>query len=333
MPLISVIVPVYKVEPYLRRCVDSILAQTFTGFELILVDDGSPDNCGMICDEYAAQDSRIHVIHQKNGGLSAARNAGIDWAVANSDSRWLSFVDSDDWVHPSFLDFLYRAVKETGTQVSACGIRKVEGEVGLPDVKYHAENMLWDKFYLADWVRGVVAWNKLYDKNLFKGLRYPVGRIHEDEFVTYRLLARASTVTVVDVELYLYFQNPAGIMKSGFSLARLDAIEALKGQCSFAKKNGYAELYKSRRDALIGIFTTQIVQCKDAENLTVDERKYGLRYLRAELRKFLFKERNYIAQKKGKKWYYELAYPRLMWCYWVCVGIIRKLKRVVKRNA
>ena len=103
MPQISVIVPVYKVEPYLRRCVDSILGQTFTDFELILVDDGSPDNCPAICDEYARKDTRVHVIHQENGGLSAARNAGIDWAFANSDSQWLTSVDSDEWVHPEML--------------------------------------------------------------------------------------------------------------------------------------------------------------------------------------------------------------------------------------
>ena len=112
MPQISVIVPVYKVEPYLRRCVDSILAQTFTDFELILVDDGSPDNSGAICDEYAQKDARVHVIHQENGGLSAARNAGIDWVFAHSDSQWLTFVDSDDWVHPEYLERLYHAVLE-----------------------------------------------------------------------------------------------------------------------------------------------------------------------------------------------------------------------------
>lgn len=96
MSEITVVVPVYKVEQYLHRCIDSILVQTYRDFELILIDDGSPDSCGMICDEYAKSDSRIHVIHQENGGLSAARNAGIDWAFANSDSQWLTFIDSDD---------------------------------------------------------------------------------------------------------------------------------------------------------------------------------------------------------------------------------------------
>ena len=104
MPQISVIVPVYKVEAYLARCVDSVLAQTFSDFDLILVDDGSPDNSGAICDEYAEKDPRIVVIHQKNGGLSAARNAGIEWAFAHSNSQWLNFIDSDDWVHPEYLD-------------------------------------------------------------------------------------------------------------------------------------------------------------------------------------------------------------------------------------
>ena len=98
MANISVIVPVYKVEAFLNRCVDSILCQTYEDFEIILVDDGSPDTCGALCDEYARKDGRVHVIHQENGGLSAARNTGIDWAFANSTSRWLAFVDSDDWV-------------------------------------------------------------------------------------------------------------------------------------------------------------------------------------------------------------------------------------------
>ena len=107
MANISVIVPVYKVEDFLSRCVDSILRQSYSDFDLILVDDGSPDRCGQMCEAYARQDSRVHVIHQENGGLSAARNSGIDWAIAHSGSRWLAFVDSDDWVHPDFLKVLY----------------------------------------------------------------------------------------------------------------------------------------------------------------------------------------------------------------------------------
>ena len=119
MPMISVVVPVYKVEHYLHRCVDSILNQSYSDFELILVDDGSPDNCGMICDEYAAKDARIHVIHQQNGGLSAARNTGIDWLCENSDSKWLTFIDSDDWIHKDYLKILLEQAIKSGSRVSA----------------------------------------------------------------------------------------------------------------------------------------------------------------------------------------------------------------------
>ena len=115
--LISVIVPVYKVEKYIHRCIDSILAQTFSDFELILVDDGSPDNCGRICDEYALKDNRIHVIHKENGGLSDARNAGIDWAFEHSDSEWITFIDSDDWVHKKYLESLINGAINTNSDV------------------------------------------------------------------------------------------------------------------------------------------------------------------------------------------------------------------------
>jgi len=128
MANISVIVPVYKVEAFLSRCVESILAQTYRDFELILVDDGSPDGCGVLCDGYARRDSRVHVIHQENGGLSAARNTGIDWVFANSVSRWIAFVDSDDWVHPDFLKVLYETAEKTACKLSVCDYFRTAGE-------------------------------------------------------------------------------------------------------------------------------------------------------------------------------------------------------------
>ena len=126
MPEISVIVPVYKVEPYLCRCVDSILAQTFTDFELILVDDGSPDNCGAICDEYAAKDERIHVIHQENQGQAAARNHALDWVFINSKSEYISFVDSDDWIHSRYLELLVEGIRRYNVNICQCGYFETE---------------------------------------------------------------------------------------------------------------------------------------------------------------------------------------------------------------
>ena len=128
MANISVIVPVYKVEEFLSRCVDSILCQSYPDFEVILVDDGSPDCSGQMCEDYARQDSRIHVIHQENGGLAAARNSGIDWTFAHSDSRWLAVVDSDDWVHPDFLKVLYETAEQTLCKISVCDFFLSSGE-------------------------------------------------------------------------------------------------------------------------------------------------------------------------------------------------------------
>lgn len=238
MSTITVIVPVYKVEPYLRRCVDSILAQTFTDFELILVDDGSPDKSGAICDEYAAKDSRVHVIHQPNGGLSAARNAGLDWAFTNSDSQWISFVDSDDWVHPRYLEYLYRAAEETGCRISVCEYEQTDGQRNAAEPVQTFEPRVVDglAFFVSEKnVVATVAVVKLYDKTLFHDMRYPVGKIHEDEFVTWHLLAEAGNVAVMESKLYYYFVNTNGITRSQYSLKRLAGIEAYEQQRAFLR--------------------------------------------------------------------------------------------------
>ena len=233
MPTISIIVPVYKVEAYLHRCIDSILAQTHKDFELILVDDGSPDNCGTTCDEYAAKDSRIIVIHQKNGGLSAARNAGIDWMMANSDSQWLSFVDSDDFIHPKMLEVLLDAVLSTDTKVSICGFQRTNGEDLVVDEI--SAPQLWkpEDYYVQHNVNATVAWGKLYHRECFKDIRYPVGKIHEDEFVTYRILFRYTALSVIMLPMYGYYQNKSGIMGSPWYPARMDALEARCQQMQF----------------------------------------------------------------------------------------------------
>lgn len=247
MPTISVVVPVYKVEPYLRRCVDSILQQTYRDFELILVDDGSPDSCGSICDAYAQTDRRIHVIHQKNGGLSAARNAGIDWVFGNSDSRWFTFIDSDDWIHPQTLERLLQAAEAYNTAVSVCGYAETAGE--NPAVT--AESMCacsvdprW--FYCSRFINATVAWGKLYRRELFENVRYPVGKIHEDEFVTYRLLMESGRIAVLEAPLYAYFVNPAGITKKGWSPRKLHAWEAYEQQIAFFEERRDAEMVKFR---------------------------------------------------------------------------------------
>ena len=258
MALISVIVPVYQVEAFLPRCVDSILGQSFGDFELILVDDGSPDSCGALCEAYARQDSRVHVIHQENGGLSAARNAGIDWAFAHSDSRWLTFVDSDDWLHPQTLEVLLKAAEEGNAAVSVCGYRETTGENPV----VHAENIqsaVWTPkdFYMQHIKNFTVAWGKLYRKDCFEHIRYPLGKIHEDEFVTYRILFDQEKLAVVEEPLYAYFVNPMGITRKPWNPKRLHAWEAYEAQIRFFETLGDADLKRRNyREYLDNAFAT-----------------------------------------------------------------------------
>lgn len=274
MPAISVIVPVYKVEPYLNRCVDSILRQTFVDFELILVDDGSPDRCGEICDGYARRDSRIHVIHKANGGLSDARNVGVDWVEKYSDSKWLTFIDSDDWVHPQMLSRLLCAAEALGVNISVCGYQQTAGA----DPAVLPEDMVpvqWTpkQFYMTRFVNATVAWGKLYSRSCFQNIRYPVGKIHEDEFVTYRLLFAQPSVGVISAPLYAYFLNPSGIIHSGWSSKRLHAWQAYDQQIAFFAAMGDEELVRFRvrgylDNAMENLLAAE--QCKHASELTTE---------------------------------------------------------------
>lgn len=176
MHLISVIVPVYKVEEYLRECVDSIISQTYRNLEIILVDDGSPDNCPAICDEYAEKDKRIIVIHQQNGGLSAARNAGLDIA----SGEFICFVDSDDVLHPQYCEILISALLKSDCSFSACLVESFQGS--LSNLSFHSENydiktMPW-KEYIKTARMGV--WNKLYRAAVFEYIRFMNGKVYED---------------------------------------------------------------------------------------------------------------------------------------------------------
>jgi len=231
MPKISVIVPVYKVEKYIEHCVDSILAQSFEDFELILVDDGSPDNCGRICDEYAEKDSRVHVIHKENGGLSDARNAGIEWAMEHSDSRWLAFVDSDDWVASDYLKKLFSAAEENGADLAICDF-KVTNEEGtvLADEHDFSAAVISDKGQLMkllyrNW-RLSMAWCKLYKRSLFEGVRYDVGKLHEDEFIIHKLFAASDKTVIIEDEMYYYRQRSSSITGEKSDKLIFDSLEA-----------------------------------------------------------------------------------------------------------
>jgi len=267
MSTISVIVPVYNVEPYLHRCIDSILSQTYTDFELVLVDDGSPDNCGTICDECAAKDSRIHVIHQANGGLSAARNVGIDWSFANSNSSWIYFADSDDWIHPKSLEVLLNGAEQTGMSVVVGGFGYTGGESPAVDETALAAKV-WktEDYFCKHNVNAVVAWGKLYRKESFCTIRYPVGKTREDEFTTYKVLFESEKVAVIDQPLYAYFQNPNGIVGGEWKPIRLDVIEALEERADYFQKRGNEKMYRTSLVYLIGTHLLEARNLKKADN-------------------------------------------------------------------
>ncbi len=212
-PEISIIVPVYKVEQYLQRCLDSILAQTFTDFEAILVDDGSPDSCGEICDKYAQNDSRIKVLHKENGGLSSARNAALDIATG----KYVMFVDSDDWVEPDFCKSAYELVSNKGVDIVSFGFNNViiddksQIKKTLPRATQaprfiHLSEAIEQLITRKDVIFNL-AWNKIYIRELFDDVRFPVGRTYEDNATTYLLFIKAKKIYVSDVILYNYVKR------------------------------------------------------------------------------------------------------------------------------
>lgn len=278
MPQISVIVPVYKVEKYLHRCVDSILAQTYTDFELILVDDGSPDNCGAICDECAQKDSRIVVIHQANGGLSAARNAGIDWAFANSDSEWLVFIDSDDWIYRRTLEILLGGVARKECHVVIGKYQNTSGDDPVVDEnRLSVERWSTAHFFRIHTVNAVVAWGKLYRKNLFHNIRYPVGKIHEDEFTTHKLLFQTENVAYVNQPLYAYFQNETGIMNTRKIMDAFTKLDAEEERITFFQDSKKQEMFEWQlRNYILDIYHIQAKLMNDnrQEELLARDRMY-----------------------------------------------------------
>lgn len=327
MPQISVIVPVHKVEKYINRCVDSILAQTFTDFELILVDDGSPDNCGAICDAYAQKDSRVVVIHQENGGLSAARNAGIDWAFANSDSEWLAFVDSDDWVHPKYLEALYNAVMETGESISVCGLEGTSGsQPNVDEGKLGAETWDTETFYCKRNTEATVAWNKLYKKECFQLIRYPIGKLHEDRFVTYRILFQFLELAIIDQPLYAYYQNPNSIMRSKWSMAHMAAFEAREGEIAFLKAHGHQKAYVFQIREYISNYLN--VQKIVKENCCDAELSRAIKRTRKKAQEFI---KELDIRDDADAWIITRMYPRSMWVYWHFSAACNKIRRIVKR--
>lgn len=218
--LVSVIVPIYKVEDTLTRCVNSILGQTYYNLEIILVDDGSPDSCGLMCDQYAREDERITVIHKRNGGLSSARNAGLD----NCHGEYITFVDSDDWISENCISEMLRILKENDADISIIDtICVLENGKKLDGFSHgYRCNSLYSNTEALDVILNqcefeTSAWAKLYNRTVFNNLRFTEGILYEDLDIMYRLLDRVKTVSFSDAAKYFYFQRNESIMHQKYS--------------------------------------------------------------------------------------------------------------------
>lgn len=241
---LSIIVPIYRVEKYLKRCIDSILNQKFRDFELILVNDGSPDSCGDICDEYSKNDTRIKVIHKKNGGLSSARNAGIEIA----QGEYIGFVDSDDWINEDMYEVLYSIGLNNDLDIVECTYSKVFNTENLYDCKNEYDLIILDNIsaiealYKDTFYGSVVSWNKIYRKNLFKDIRFPLGKINEDQFTTYKLYYNCNKIGFINRDLYYYYQSVNSITRSSFTVKKLDVLQALEEARIFFQINNLKNL-------------------------------------------------------------------------------------------
>lgn len=241
-PLISIIVPVYNVEKFLTRCFESIRTQTYENVEILLIDDGSTDKSGVICDSLAQNDPRVSVIHQNNMGLSEARNTGLNIAKG----EFISFIDSDDFIDPTMLETLLELLLQTDTGISMCSIQRVN-EAGLVleknptpflDEVLTSEEMLHQILFADQGWTFIPAWNKLYRRSLFDNLRYPKGKLYEDGFVIHDLTAKAQSISTTSRKLYFYTTRSQSIMKSSNLINRLDGLESRYLQYHFYKDHG-----------------------------------------------------------------------------------------------
>lgn len=309
MSLITVIVPVYKVEKYLDRCVSSILEQSFQDFDLVLVDDGSPDTCPKICDAYAEKDERVIVIHKQNGGLSDARNAGIDWAMEHSDSQWLAFVDSDDYLHPDYLKILLDTAKKEDADLVICDFIRVNDRGECVEKKHSFFDLVTedkDKLFsclVSNW-RIVPAWNKLYHKHIFSLLRFAVGKIHEDSFAVHHVLWNSRKVAIIPAGLYLYLQRENSIMKTETPKSRLDGFEAAIEQYEFFQKHNILPRKSIPLFSLINEFT-------DLESDFSSQEKQRFIRLKKRLSKLYFNRKENQSFKHYFSYYFPGMYGKI----------------------
>ena len=329
MTIISVIVPVYKVESYLPRCIDSILSQTYTDFELILVDDGSPDNCGKICDEYAKRDHRIHVIHQNNCGVSVARNNGVIHATGD----YVTFIDADDWISDTYLEGLLSACVNHNAQIAICDysvaksiteneLKRITSDSGIifsnrEAIQFYAEKALTNESILFR-----SPWAKLIKRDIALHHLFPTDRKYaEDAACVYLWLWDADTIVHTNNALYFYFQNPNGICHQKMDSNVVGNFQTENEWISFFSINGFDSLYKKTCNRY---FKDCVWALNGLKNSSKKDKAILKRIIRLGKQKYARPANIHINDYPQL---YEFAYPARMKLYWYCQAIKRKCER------
>lgn len=234
------------VDKYLQKCIDSICAQTYTKLEIILIDDGSPDCCGDICDKNALKDARIMVIHKENGGLSSARNMGLDIAKG----EYIAFIDADDMIHPRFIEILTGLCEQYDSDIAQCDYLAVTEDfekINLNSLRskvfYNGKEALHNLCCEKNPTKYTIVCNKVYKRKLFENVRFPYGKCYEDEFITYLIFWNVQKMVDINQYLYYYLQRKTSIMGQQIPAKWPDAIEAFKGRLNFLKKHGLEKEY------------------------------------------------------------------------------------------
>lgn len=330
MDLVSIIIPVYKIEDCLNRCLNSVLTQTYSNLEVILVDDGSPDRCPQICDEWARKDNRIKVIHQENAGVSAVRNSGLDRA----SGEFILFVDGDDYVAPNLVEILYKAIKISGAEMVLCDFEK-GSDAGFQFCEEFAEPEIIDRKKAFERIyedshssfQYVTPWGKLYQRSIFEGVRYPEGKIFEDMYVTHRLINRCSQIAVIKEKLCYYYQRKDSIVNAAFSVGKLDYLDAMVERIGFFEEQGYVDLAQIAYDEYLHSLIWEYSRVRD-----ILHDKQGIKDIFNRFKKIYkwgYSSKRYASDTAFYLWCFQLNPEIIVW-YWKISG---KWKALFKKRS
>ena len=331
LELVTVIIPVYNVEKYLERCINSVIKQSYSELEIILVDDGSTDKSYEICKRFASLDKRISVIANSNEGVSAARNSGLSLV----HGKYVLMVDSDDYIACNMIETLYNAAVETGADVTVCDFMRgkednyiFDSDKGCYEIIDTRETL--SRIYTDDHnkLRYVVPWIKLYKKELFDSIEYPYGKIFEDIYTTHKIYGRCKSIAVVNSALYYYYQRPDSIMNNNYNLKKLDYLGALEERITFFHQLGFADLEKKAYDELLHSLLWEYSRTRD-----ILHNKDAMRSIAKTFRKYYKKGyvSSYPSDTKNILRLFNQN-PELVILYWKISSKLRILKRGEKNG-